>query len=104
MEMHEIYLVSSVHISLPIPLNEVNREWAKGTDDERSGSGMGCESKEGWPCTGESFSEFNRQSRKVQHSPFFPALGTKPPGEEKCTGVKDRRGKEPGDERRVAET
>lgn len=45
MEMHEIYLVSSVHISLPIPLNEVNREWAKGTDDERSGSGMGCESK-----------------------------------------------------------
>ena len=37
---------------------------------------------EGWPCTGESFSEFNRQSRKVQHSPFFPALGTKPPGEE----------------------
>lgn len=38
--MHEIYLVSSVHISLPIPLNEVNREWAKGTDDERSGSGM----------------------------------------------------------------
>ena len=45
MEMHEIYLVSSIHISLPIPLNEVNREWAKGTDDERSGSGMGCESK-----------------------------------------------------------
>ena len=43
--MHEIYLVSSIHISLPIPLNEVNREWAKGTDDERSGSGMGCESK-----------------------------------------------------------
>ena len=38
MEMHEIYLVSSIHISLPIPLNEVNREWAKGTDDERSGS------------------------------------------------------------------
>ena len=47
------------------------------------------------------FSEFNRQSRKVQHSPFFPALGTKPPGEEKCTGVKDRRGNEPGDERRA---
>ena len=45
MEMHEIYLVSSIHISLPIPLNEVNREWAKGTDDERSGSGMGCEPK-----------------------------------------------------------
>ena len=31
-------------------------------------------------------------SRKVQHSPFFPALGTKPPGEEKCTGVKDGEG------------
>lgn len=25
--MHEIYLVSSVHISLPIPLNEVGAEW-----------------------------------------------------------------------------
>ena len=42
----------------------------------------GRDRKEGWPCTGESFSEFNRQSRKVQHSPFFPALGTKPPGSE----------------------
>ena len=26
-------------------------------------------SMEGWPMTGESFSEFNRQSRNFQHSP-----------------------------------
>ena len=57
--------------------------------------------EEGWPCTGESFSEFNRQSRKVQHSPFFPALGTKPPGEEKCTGeVKSLTMNDPVDARR----
>ena len=28
-------------------------------------------SPKGWPCTRESFSEFNRQSRNFQHSPFL---------------------------------
>ena len=30
--------------------------------------------EQGWPCTRESFSEFNRQSRYVQHSPFLTSF------------------------------
>ena len=40
--------------------------------------------KEGWPCTRESFSEFNRQSRNFQHSRFLVStLGMLPPGTNK---------------------
>ena len=39
---------------------------------------------EGWPCTRESFSEFDRQSRNFQHSRFLVStLGMLPPGTDK---------------------
>ena len=74
-------LLSASGLGLPAPLSPPShRLRLRDECNEMRPKAWGKE--EGWPCTGESFSEFNRQSRKVQHSPFFPALGTKPPGEE----------------------